>query len=47
MGWGNRRWQDDEAVFDNAHGVVTGDTDEDIAAALVSALLLESAGGDN
>lgn len=40
MGWGNRRWQNDEEAFDYAHEVVLGVSDDDAIDALLAAVLL-------
>lgn len=49
MGWGTRRWQDDEDVFTIAQQAVQGTSDADAADALDSALawLASLQGGDD
>jgi hypothetical protein len=47
MGWQTRRWPEDEDVLRYANEVIQGASDEDAAAALAAALLLESAGGND
>ena len=49
MGWGTRRWQDDEDVIANAQQNVQGTSDDDVIGALAFALAQENArqGGDD
>jgi hypothetical protein len=50
MGWGNRKWQNDEGIIDTVRECAQGVSDDDVGDALLAVILAEQArrqwGGD-